>query len=106
MVFLALRRNTPEVYYYKTQAGHEVDFLAVHPHTHEKLLVQVCANLNASDTRQRELRALCEAMAETGMRKAVIVTESENDEINTEQGKIILTAAPEFLSRQNSGFDN
>ncbi len=40
------------------------------------------------------------------MRKAVIVTESENDEINTEQGKIILTAAPEFLSRQNSGFDS
>ena len=106
MVFLSLRRNTPEVYYYKTQAGHEVDFLAVHPSTHEKLLVQVCANLNTPNTRQRELRALCEAMVETGLRKAIIVTESENDEIDTEQGKIILTAAPEFLSRQNSGFDN
>ena len=106
MVFLSLRRNTPEVYYYKTQAGHEVDFLAVHPSTHEKLLVQVCANLNTPNTRQRELRALCEAMVETGLRKAIIVTESENDEIDTEQGKIILTAAPEFLSRQNSGFDS
>ena len=67
MVFLALRRCTPEVYYYNTNAGHEVDFLAVHPYTHEKLLVQVCARMDAPETRQRELRALAEAMKETGL---------------------------------------
>jgi len=105
MVFLSLRRNTPEVYYYKTQAGHEVDFLAVHPYTHEKLLVQVCARMDAPETRHRELRAMTEAMAETGLSKAIIVTESENGEIDTTQGNIALIAAPEYLSRQNAGFD-
>ena len=105
MVFLSLRRNTPEVYYYKTQAGHEVDFLAVHPSTHEKLLVQVCARMDAPETRQRELRAMTEAMAETGLNKSIIVTESETGEINTTQGNITLIAAPEYLSRQNAGFD-
>lgn len=105
MVFLALRRNTTEVYYYKTQAGHEVDFLAVHPYTHEKLLVQVCARMDTPETRLRELRAMAEAMAETGLNKAIIVTESENGEINTTQGNITLIAAPEYLSRKNAGFD-
>lgn len=105
MVFLSLRRNTPEVYYYKTQAGHEVDFLAVHPSTHEKLLVQVCARMDAPETRQRELRTMTGAMAETGLNKSIIVTESETGEINTTQGNITLIAAPEYLSRQNAGFD-
>ncbi len=105
MVFLSLRRNTPEVYYYKTRAGHEVDFLAVHPSTHEKLLVQVCARMDAPETRQRELRAMTAAMAETGLNKSIIVTESETGEINTTQGNITLIAAPEYLSRQNAGFD-
>lgn len=104
MVFLALRRCTQEIYYYKTEAGHEVDFLAVHPYTQEKLLVQVCTDMEDSKTRQRELRVLTEAMNETGLQKAYIITESENTIINTPHGMIELVAAPEFLCREAGGF--
>ena len=48
---------------------------------------------------------MTEAMAETGLNKSIIVTESETGEINTTQGNITLIAAPEYLSRQNAGFD-
>ena len=61
--------------------------------------------MDAPETRQRELRAMTEAMAETGLNKSIIVTESETGEINTTQGNITLIAAPEYLSRQNAGFD-
>ena len=104
MVFLALRRCTPEVYYYNTNAGHEVDFLAVHPYTHEKLLVQVCARMDAPETRQRELRALAEAMKETGLNRAIIITETETGTIDTPHGQIQIISAPEFLCQPQPGF--
>ncbi|MBR5330048.1 MAG: hypothetical protein IKV13_01025 [Akkermansia sp.] len=101
---LALRRCTPEVYYYNTNAGHEVDFLAVHPYTHEKLLVQVCARMDAPETRQRELRALAEAMKETGLNRAIIITETETGTIDTPHGQIQIISAPEFLCQPQPGF--
>ena len=104
MVFLALRRCTPEVYYYNTNAGHEVDFLAVHPYTHEKLIVQVCARMDAPETRQRELRALAEAMKETGLNRAIIITETETGTIDTPHGQIQIISAPEFLCQPQPGF--
>ena len=44
----------------KTQNGFEVDFLARCPEGRLEL-IQVCANLDASATREREIRALLDA---------------------------------------------
>lgn len=99
MVFLALRRISPEVYYYRTKEGYEVDFLAVHPYTHTKLLVQVCADMSPPTTRKRELRALQAAMAETGMTTGLIICEAgEEETLDTPQGQIRLIPAPRFLA--------
>lgn len=104
MVFLSLRRCTQEVYYYKTRNGYEVDFLAVHPYTRQKLPIQVCADMSSPATARRELRALTAAMEETGLRTALIITESQRDTINTPQGTIHQLPAPDFLCLEDAGF--
>lgn len=62
-VLLELRRRGAEVGYLRTKNGFEVDFQARFPNG-ERELIQVCADLSAPSTLQRELRALLEAMKE------------------------------------------
>lgn len=96
MVFLALRQHTPEVFYYKTKNNHEVDFLV--RKADKTALVQVCATLQDSTTRNRELRALAEAMAETGIRESWIITEHHTETIHLSAGTVYCIEAPDFLS--------
>jgi hypothetical protein len=56
-----------------TRTGYEVDFLAEDTQGSREL-IQVCADLEPSATRQRELRALEEGMKETGCGNATVVT--------------------------------
>jgi len=74
MVFSHLRRNTQEIYYYKTNAGNEVDFLWIDA-TGRKRLLQVCHDISAPDTRKRELAGLTQAMRELGLSESEIVTD-------------------------------
>lgn len=97
MVFVHLRRYTQQVYYYKTQNALEVDFMAVFPEG-EKLLVQVCADMSAPDTRKRELRALQVAMAESRLPRGIIVTDGIPETISTEVGTIEVIPATDFLA--------
>jgi len=76
LVFLALRRLSPEIYYYKTKAGREVDFI-VPQRGRERMLVQVCESLAEPQTRNREVVALDEAMKELGQKSGTIVTRNE-----------------------------
>ncbi len=62
-VALELLRRGAEIAYVRTAGNFEVDFLARHPEGHEEL-IQVCAELDLAETRQRELRALLDAAAE------------------------------------------
>ena len=62
-VMIELARRRCEVTYVRTEAGHEVDFLARHPGGSMQL-VKVCADLDASATREREVRALVAASSE------------------------------------------
>ncbi len=62
-VFLELVRHGAEVAYVRTATGKEVDFLARY-HDGREELVQVCADLAAGDTYEREVRALLEAAQE------------------------------------------
>jgi len=63
IVFLELKRHNEEIYYYKTPAGYEVDFLCK---AGERItqLIQVSARLDDAKTRAREIRALIKAKQE------------------------------------------
>lgn len=73
VVFIALRTTSEKIHYYRTRSGREVDFVLPEMEG-EPLLVQVCESLDDATTRQRELSALDEAMAEMKIDRAVIVT--------------------------------
>lgn len=72
-VYLELRRRGRSLAYVTTGSGYEVDFLA-EDFKGSRELVQVCADLAAPATRQRELRALEEGMRETRCERATLVT--------------------------------
>jgi hypothetical protein len=96
LVFTALRRLHPEIYYYKTKSGREVDFI-VPMRGQPRLLVQVCESLAEPQTRKRETIALIEAMAELGLKTGTIVTRNEDERIEAAGGTIEVVPAWRFL---------
>ena len=93
LVYLELRRNLSEIYYYKTSNNLEVDFL-IKSGRQDLRLIQVADNLDHEKTRQRELNALFKAMGELKLKTALILTEDTQDEF-TQEGKTI-TAKPVY----------
>jgi len=96
LVFTALRRICPEIYYYRTKTGREVDFI-VPLHSRTPMLIQVCESLVEPNTQKRETVALAEAMLEMNLRSATIVTRNEECKIETESGTIDIVPAWRFL---------
>lgn len=96
LVYTALRRVSPEIYYCKTKGGQEVDFIA-HMPDHTRLPVQVCESLQDTNTRKREINALSAAMAELELKSGKIVTRNEEEEIETDSGKIVIVPVWRFL---------
>ncbi|WP_305046036.1 hypothetical protein [Geoalkalibacter sp.] len=86
-MFTALRRVTPDIYYYKTKAGREVDFIAGRPGP-SRMLIQVCESLADQQTRKRETTALAEAMSELNLSQGLIVTRNEDEQIQVDSGMI------------------
>jgi predicted AAA+ superfamily ATPase len=60
---LELERRGAEVSYVKNASGSEVDFLARYRDGHCEV-IQVCAELDAPEVRDREIQGLVEAIAE------------------------------------------
>ncbi|HIP29234.1 MAG TPA: ATP-binding protein [Sulfurospirillum arcachonense] len=80
IVYLELKRNFDELYYFKTKQGYEVDFLVKQ---REKVthLVQASLTLEDEKTRKRELRALVKASQElkyTKDMKLMLITMDES----------------------------
>ena len=96
LVFIALRRLHPEIYYYKTKGGREVDFV-VPMRNRTRILVQVCESLADPQTKKREMSALTEAMAELNIRSGILVTGNEDARIDTGRGTIEVVPAWRFL---------
>jgi len=96
LVFIALRRVTSEIFYFRTKGGREVDFVA-QMQDRSRMLVQVCESMAEPPTRKREIAALCEAMAELKLPSATIVTRGEEEEIEAVFGKIFVVPAWRFL---------
>jgi predicted AAA+ superfamily ATPase len=91
LVFLELKRREKEVYYYKTENNLEVDFFL----RGKKLeLVQVSWNLTDKKTRERELKALFEAMDELKITNGLVLT--DDDEETVKQGEKIVEVKPVY----------
>lgn len=102
IVFLELHRRGNNIFYYKTVKNHEVDF-AICIGNQLTALIQVTKDLNNEATRAREVRALVEAMKETSLSHALILTLDEKETIKIENFTIevlpiyqwlIMTAGP------------
>jgi hypothetical protein len=97
-VFLELKRRGHELFYYRTENGHEVDFIC---RKGRKVtdLIQVAKELRDEKTKSRELRALFRAMDETGLKNGTIVTYEEEEEIKENSKTITIIPAYLFFSR-------
>ena len=87
LVFGELKRRGKEVYYYKTKNNLEVDFL-IKEGLKIDTLIQVTQTLSGDKTREREIKALVLAMDELKLKKGLILTEDEEEEIKV-KGKTI-----------------
>jgi len=93
IVFLALRSKTREIYYYTTPAGYEVDFYL--PGSHQ--LIQVAQDLNSLSTKEREIRAMLDAMRSLGISSGLILTESDAEDVLEEGSTIKIRSLAEWL---------
>lgn len=93
-VFLKLRRlNEKDIYYYKTETDKEVDFYL----PKRKVLIQVSQSISDPATRDREVRALLDAMEEIKESSGIILTEDEKDTLELEGRTITVLPIYEWL---------
>ncbi|MCI0695197.1 ATP-binding protein [candidate division KSB1 bacterium] len=80
MVHNQLRRKygREQIFYYKTSAGHEIDFVALE-RSQVVELIQVCEQLGDPATKERETRASSLAMQELNLANVTIITRNETD---------------------------
>lgn len=85
MVFLNLRRNSKEIFYFREK--NECDFL-VKEGAKIKQALQVCYELN-EDNKNREINGLIEAIEKFNLREGLIITFDQDDEFEVKGRKII-----------------
>lgn len=93
IVFLSLWKKYKDVYYYKTRKDNEVDFYL----PKERLFIQTSQSLADPTTRERELRALTEAMKEVEGSRGLILTEGEKDSLIIDKKTISIFPIYEWI---------
>ncbi len=93
LVFLGLRQQSKEIYYYTTPTGFEVDFYL----PEKQQLVQVTQSLDNPTTRERELRALTEAVQSIKVKSALILSDSNEDEFEINGVPVEVRSSAEWL---------
>jgi predicted AAA+ superfamily ATPase len=96
LVFGHLRRRSETLHYYRTANGREVDFIWRVGEGPWRLL-QVCETLANSETRNRELTALRDAMRERKLDCGTIVTRDESDVLTVDEGRICIVPVWQYL---------
>jgi predicted AAA+ superfamily ATPase len=91
-VFMQLRRKEQQIDYYRTKSGYEVDFITTAQDGRQSLY-QVSYIMDDPKTREREIRALEEAMIETGLDNGIIITIQDEETIESEHGLIKMMPA-------------
>lgn len=91
-VYMQLRREGWQIDYYRTKSGYEVDFISTAQDGRQSLY-QVSYNIEDPKTREREIRALEEAMIETGLVDGIIITIQDEEVIEFDHGIIKMVPA-------------
>lgn len=86
-IYLELRKTYKEIYYYKTQDGYEIDFVAIAP-GEKRNLYQVAWDVSHDETMQREIRALETAKIELSL-EGELITPQRVIENLVAKGRII-----------------
>ena len=84
LVFLHLRRKSSVIYYFKRK--YEVDFYV--KIENKSQLINVCVSLEDSQTKEREVRSLQEAMSALNLGEATLLTADQEETITTKEGVI------------------
>ena len=95
-IFLELKRKNKEIYYYRTSANLEVDFL-IKDQSKIKELIQVSIDISDLKTRNRELRALEQAMEELKIKESFLITKNHEELISFDKKKIKIIPAWQWL---------
>jgi len=95
LVFLALRRQTRDLYYYTTPNGYEVDFYL----PEHRMLVQVSQHIENLPTRQRELRALEDALRKLEAKSILLLTDAKENPIDLNGVPVRIESISEWLIR-------
>ncbi|HEY5269896.1 MAG TPA: ATP-binding protein [Anaerolineales bacterium] len=96
LVFLTLRQQAKEIYYYTTPGGFEVDFYL----PEKQQLVQVTQSLDNPATRERDLRALAEAVRSVKVQSALILSDSNEDGFELTGVPVEVHSTAEWLLNQ------
>jgi predicted AAA+ superfamily ATPase len=99
LAFLALRRQTREIYYYTTPAGYEVDFYL----PEQRQLIQVAQNLENPATREREIRALEDGIQGVRAASALILTDANEERIELNGVPVEIRSISEWLIGRSRG---
>jgi predicted AAA+ superfamily ATPase len=99
-VFLELERRGGEISYVRTATDFEVDFLMRYPGGRQEL-IQVCADLDKPDTRERETRALLDAAREHPNASLHLVTLQPEAVVNIPKEVALHGAATWLLGNDN-----
>lgn len=82
-VFIALRKFSTDIFYYKTNLNHHVDFIMVTTKGEYKLY-QVCLEMHDEQTREREFCSIVEAARELSLQEGTVVTLDHEEVIEIE----------------------
>lgn len=95
LVFLELIKKEQEVYYWKNPQQEEVDFV-VKEGLNVKQLIQVCFNIENSETKTRELRSLLKASKDLRCKDLLVITKDYGGEEKIEWfgDKAVITFIP------------
>jgi hypothetical protein len=99
LIFLALRRQTTEIYYVASAMGYEVDFYL----PQSRQLIQVTQHLDQPETRAREIRALMEALRDFKLTHGLILAERNAPPIEEQGLTIEICSLVEWLAHQAKG---
>ena len=100
MVFIELKRKGKEIYYYSDKK--ECDFVIKHITANINEAIQVCYELTR-ENREREVQGLIEAMNKFKLKKGLILTYDQEEEIKLNKNKkIIIKPVWKWLLEENS----
>jgi predicted AAA+ superfamily ATPase len=96
LIFLTLRQQHNSVYYLQTPTKYEVDFYL----PEQRLLIQSAQRIDSASTREREFRAMEDAMREVQVEQALILSEKNEADVSIGGVKVKIQSIAGWLLNQ------